>query len=50
MTLGRDRGVIAMSDANTVVAPDWVVTTLAEFALGVDAVPLVGFSSIRLDL
>jgi glycosyltransferase involved in cell wall biosynthesis len=31
-------GVIATTDADTVVAPDWVAMTLAEFAAGVDAV------------
>jgi hypothetical protein len=31
-------GVIATTDADTVVAPDWVAMTLAEFAAGADAV------------
>ena len=32
------RGVVAMTDADTVVAPDWIAMTLAEIEAGADAV------------
>lgn len=31
-------GIVASTDADTQVAPDWIATTMAEFATGVDAV------------
>src|SRR5215213_4870597 len=31
-------GIVASTDADTIVAPDWIVATRAEFAKGVDAV------------
>ncbi|MBA2450066.1 MAG: glycosyltransferase family 2 protein, partial [Chloroflexi bacterium] len=37
-SLGRPRGVIASTDGDTRVAPDWIAATLAEVARGVDAV------------
>ena len=36
--LGRARGVIAATDGDTRVRPNWVAANLAEFARGVDAV------------
>ena len=36
--LGRRRGVIATTDGDTRVRPDWVATNLAEIAAGADAV------------
>lgn len=36
--LGQKRGIIAATDGDTRVRPNWVATNLAEFALGVDAV------------
>ncbi|EWY37558.1 glycosyl transferase family A [Skermanella stibiiresistens SB22] len=36
--LGRAGGVIATTDADTIVAPDWVARTLAEIDAGADAV------------
>jgi hypothetical protein len=38
MGLGRPRGVIATTDADTCPAPDWLAATLAEMARGADAV------------
>ncbi|MDQ3549375.1 MAG: glycosyltransferase, partial [Chloroflexota bacterium] len=38
LSLGRERGVIATTDADTIVAPDWIAMTLAEVADGADAV------------
>ena len=37
-SLGRQRGVIATTDADTIVAPDWVAMTLGEVGAGADAV------------
>ena len=37
-TLGGGRRVVATTDADTVVAPDWIAQTLAEVARGADAV------------
>ncbi len=37
-SLGRDRGVIAMTDADTVVAADWIAAMLGEFDAGADVV------------
>jgi hypothetical protein len=31
-------GIVATTDADTIVAPDWIVTTLVEFATGANAV------------
>jgi hypothetical protein len=36
--LGRPRGVIATTDADTLVSPTWIAATLREVALGADAV------------
>lgn len=36
--LGRNRGVIASTDGDTQVAPDWIAATLYEIACGADAV------------
>lgn len=38
MSLGYNRGVIASTDGDTRVAPDWIAATLAEIANGADAV------------
>jgi hypothetical protein len=38
MGLGRDRGVIASTDADTRVGPNWLAETFAEFDAGADAV------------
>lgn len=38
MGLGRDRGVIASTDADTRVGPGWLAETFAEFDAGADAV------------
>jgi glycosyltransferase involved in cell wall biosynthesis len=38
MTLGRYKGVIASTDGDTQVAPNWIATTLHEIACGADAV------------
>lgn len=38
MTLGRRRGVIASTDADTRVAPTWIAATLEEISCGADAV------------
>jgi hypothetical protein len=42
---GRPRGVVTTTDADTVVAPDWVERTIAEMDKGVDAVG--GFVEIK---
>jgi hypothetical protein len=38
MQLGRNQGVIASTDGDTCVAPDWIAATLYEISCGVDAV------------
>lgn len=38
MSLGHSRGVIASTDGDTRVAPNWIATTLYEIACGADAV------------
>lgn len=38
LATGRDRGVIASTDGDTRVAPDWVASILEEVAAGADAV------------
>ncbi|WP_287127420.1 glycosyltransferase [Candidatus Cyanaurora vandensis] len=38
MTLGRPQGVICSTDADTLVAPDWLAMTLAEVEAGADGV------------
>jgi hypothetical protein len=38
LAAGRDRGLIASTDADTVVAPDWLRTQLDLVAAGVDAI------------
>lgn len=38
MVLGRNRGIIASTDGDTQVAPNWIAATLAEIAHGADAV------------
>lgn len=38
MSIGRNRGVIASTDGDTRVAPNWIAATLHEVACGADAV------------